>query len=375
MDFATIFALVKRAVSFDGRDGYDLLLNESPQPGMGGTHGKALFVRIASGRGSGGLAARSFGREPRRDRRQRGSRGARNGHQLHGHRHQLPRSGSRPGPTAPCGSPTHGNELDRADHHDRDGHQLHRHRHQRPVRDRGRTRRRHVVHQLGNNSIGRITTTGTVTNYTGTGISSPYGIAAGPDGAMWFTNNGNSIGRITTTGTVTNYTGTGISAPRDRGRARRRPVVHQRQRLDRADQHDRHGHQLHRHRHQQPGRDRGRARRRPVVHQPGNNSIGRISTTGTVTNYTGTGISKPVRDRGRARRRPLVHQLRQLFDRADQHDRHGHQLHRHGHQRSGRDRGRARRGHVVHQQRQQLDRADRTGGADAGGHARWRRRW
>ena len=50
-----------------------------------------------------------------------------------------------------------------------------------------------------NNSIGRITTSGTVTNDTGTGISQPQGIAAGPDGALWFTNDGNtSIGRITT---------------------------------------------------------------------------------------------------------------------------------------------------------------------------------
>jgi hypothetical protein len=50
-----------------------------------------------------------------------------------------------------------------------------------------------------NDSIGRITTGGTVTNYTGTGIYTPFGIAAGPDGALWFTNqNNNSIGRITT---------------------------------------------------------------------------------------------------------------------------------------------------------------------------------
>jgi virginiamycin B lyase len=51
------------------------------------------------------------------------------------------------------------------------------------------------------NSIGRITTSGTVTSYTGTGIDDPEGITAGPDAAMWFTNNGdgsgNSIGRIT----------------------------------------------------------------------------------------------------------------------------------------------------------------------------------
>jgi streptogramin lyase len=51
----------------------------------------------------------------------------------------------------------------------------------------------------GNASIGRITTSGRITNYTGTGISGPDGIVAGPDGAMWFTNQSNSsIGRITT---------------------------------------------------------------------------------------------------------------------------------------------------------------------------------
>ncbi len=46
-------------------------------------------------------------------------------------------------------------------------------------------------------SIGRITTSGTVTSYTGPGVDSPTGIAAGPDGGMWFTNTGNdTIGRI-----------------------------------------------------------------------------------------------------------------------------------------------------------------------------------
>ncbi len=47
-----------------------------------------------------------------------------------------------------------------------------------------------------NNSIGRITTSGVVSNYTDASISSYGGIAAGPDGALWFTNQSNSIGRI-----------------------------------------------------------------------------------------------------------------------------------------------------------------------------------
>ncbi len=52
------------------------------------------------------------------------------------------------------------------------------------------------------NSIGRITTGGINTNYTGIGIDDPTAITTGPDGALWFTNAGNnSIGRITTKGT------------------------------------------------------------------------------------------------------------------------------------------------------------------------------
>jgi len=113
----------------------------------------------------------------------------------------------------------------------------------------------------GNNSIGRITTGGVVTNYTGTGISNPDGITDGPDGALWFTNAGNnSIGRITTGGVVTNYTGTGISNP-DAITA---------------------------------GPDGAlwfTNLGNPNIHVAG--SIGRITTGGVVTNYTGTGISNP----------------------------------------------------------------------------------
>jgi hypothetical protein len=50
--------------------------------------------------------------------------------------------------------------------------------------------------------IGRITTAGVTSSFTGTGIHDEWGIVAGPDGALWFTNDnfntGNfSIGRIT----------------------------------------------------------------------------------------------------------------------------------------------------------------------------------
>ena len=72
-------------------------------------------------------------------------------------------------------------------------------------------------------SIGRITTSGSVSDYTATGISDPSGITVGPDGALWFTQGGTSqvgstvtygsIGRITTSGSVTIYTGSAIDSP------------------------------------------------------------------------------------------------------------------------------------------------------------------
>lgn len=58
----------------------------------------------------------------------------------------------------------------------------------------------------GSGAVGRITTDGTITETpTPTNYSGPFGIAAGPDGALWFTESvANKIGRITTSGTITN---------------------------------------------------------------------------------------------------------------------------------------------------------------------------
>ncbi len=55
---------------------------------------------------------------------------------------------------------------------------------------------------------------GGIVNVFDQGIDAPDGIAAGPDGALWFTNiyNG-SIGRITTSGVVSNFTSPGIDVP------------------------------------------------------------------------------------------------------------------------------------------------------------------
>lgn len=57
------------------------------------------------------------------------------------------------------------------------------------------------------NSIGRITATGTLTQYTvPTAGGFPEGITTGPDGALWFTENSQSkIGQVTTAGSFNEY--------------------------------------------------------------------------------------------------------------------------------------------------------------------------
>lgn len=63
-------------------------------------------------------------------------------------------------------------------------------------------------------SISRMSTSGVVTSYTSPDISTPNGIVNGPDGALWFTNgNEDTIGRITTSGSTTTYTGPQVYAP------------------------------------------------------------------------------------------------------------------------------------------------------------------
>jgi len=65
------------------------------------------------------------------------------------------------------------------------------------------------------NAIGRITTAGVVTEFTaGMSVNAgPYGIAAGPDGNLWFTERGihSGIGRITPAGVITEFS-SGVTA-------------------------------------------------------------------------------------------------------------------------------------------------------------------
>jgi virginiamycin B lyase len=64
-------------------------------------------------------------------------------------------------------------------------------------------------------SIGRITPAGKITHYTDPRLTRPFGIAAGSDDALWFTNGGDpgSIGRITTSGVLAFFDDPHISEP------------------------------------------------------------------------------------------------------------------------------------------------------------------
>ena len=68
----------------------------------------------------------------------------------------------------------------------------------------------------GTSKIGKITTAGTITEYSLPSESYPSGIASGPDGNLWFTDYGTSkIGKITTAGTITEYSLPSGSGPWD----------------------------------------------------------------------------------------------------------------------------------------------------------------
>src|SRR5207253_2683606 len=68
---------------------------------------------------------------------------------------------------------------------------------------------------FGFESVGRITTDGTVSNCALPG-SHPYNIAVGSDGALWFTNNGTTtVGRVTTGCVVSTYAAPANTGPLD----------------------------------------------------------------------------------------------------------------------------------------------------------------
>jgi virginiamycin B lyase len=146
-----------------------------------------------------------------------------------------------------------------------------------------------------NGSIGKISTLGAVSSYPGKGID-PAGIAAGPDGALWFTNPlASTIGRITTGGKISIIKDSSISAPFGITAGPDRAVWFTNWGTNSI----------------------GRISSFGVVTSytaatidspfwitmgpdgalwftnSGNNSIGRITTSGAVSNYTGPGIDDP----------------------------------------------------------------------------------
>lgn len=62
--------------------------------------------------------------------------------------------------------------------------------------------------EFGNDKIARITPTGVITEFATRWVSNPSGLTVGPDGNLWFTE-AYAIGRITTTGAITEFFGTG----------------------------------------------------------------------------------------------------------------------------------------------------------------------
>ena len=221
-----------------------------------------------------------------------------------------------------------------------------------------------------NNTIGRITTAGTVTHFADPTINKPFDIATGSDGALWFTNHGtNNVRRQRSVGSRPSAssrssrrpgTPTGRVVPRrHRRRPRRRALVREhRLSRDLPHHHGRRDHALHRTRRSRrrtasppvptarcgsrtaatarsaasPPTGRSRNYPDPTISDPqgivtgpdgalwfanyGNNTIGRVTTGGTVTDFNNPAISHPRQHHGRSRRRALVHQRRQQHDRA-----------------------------------------------------------
>ena len=169
------------------------------------------------------------------------------------------------------------------------------------------------------NAIGRITPDGTITEYPlPTAGSQPNGIAAGPDGNLWFTEYaGNQIGRITPAGTITEYplpTADGLPNEIAAGPDGNLWFTESRREPDRADHPGRHHHRI------------------PPSHLRDRHF--------------------PRQDRSGPGRQPLVHRNRpddDTQDRADHPHRHHHRIPAaHRRQRPPRNRGRPGRQHVVH---------------------------
>ena len=170
-----------------------------------------------------------------------------------------------------------------------------------PERDRGGARRQPLVHRAVGNKIGMINpTTHAITEFPiPTADCRPRGIAAGPDGNLWFTEyDGNKIGTINpTTHAITEFPipTADSAAVRDRGGARRQPLVHRVDRQqDRDDQpdHPRHHRVPHPDRRLQP---RSGSRRAPTATSGSPRTAATRSATINPTTHAITEIDLPDR--------------------------------------------------------------------------------
>jgi streptogramin lyase len=154
---------------------------------------------------------------------------------------------------------------------------------------------------------------GNLSLFSGTGILYPQDITSGPDGALWFTNDGNdSIGRITTGGAVSNYrlsppSPSGITAGSDGDALWFTETLQATPSVGSPPPGS--CHHLQRHRCQTPLRHHRRAPDGSLwFTNQGNDSIGRITTAGVVSNDKGAAIDGPNDIADRPRRGAVVHQ-------------------------------------------------------------------
>ena len=189
---------------------------------------------------------------------------------------------------------------------------------------RGPGRQPLVRGQGTNPAIGRITPSGTITEF-----SSRLGAAAGPHGDRGGPGRQPLVHRRAAhrrsagsrrPASITEFQAglTAGSKPcRHHGGPGRQPLVRRQRQTKRSggSTHRRRDHRVHRwpHRSSHPGRHRGGPGRQPLVHRPGHDTaIGRITTTGTVTEFSSGSErrQRPERDHGGPGRQPLVHRQR-----------------------------------------------------------------
>src|SRR6478736_1112931 len=64
-----------------------------------------------------------------------------------------------------------------------------------------------------NGAIGRISPTGALSTYADPRVVGPAAITPGPDGALWFLTGNGAIGRITVAGVITTFPATNADSP------------------------------------------------------------------------------------------------------------------------------------------------------------------